>query len=81
VAGRVGGIPEIVRDGVNGRLVNPRDSKGLSVEIADLLLSGKGKEYGANGKRIVKQMFSVESMVDGYDTLYERVCARTGIHN
>ena len=37
VASRVGGIPEVVADGVTGTLVPPRDSGALAAAIVDLL--------------------------------------------
>ncbi len=37
VATRIGGIPEVVRDGVTGLLIEPRDSSALAASIARLL--------------------------------------------
>jgi glycosyltransferase involved in cell wall biosynthesis len=37
VGTRIGGIPEVVKDGVNGLLVEPRDANTLAARIAQLL--------------------------------------------
>lgn len=37
VASRVGGAPEIIADGVNGRLVPPADAAALAAAVSDLL--------------------------------------------
>ena len=39
VASRVAGVPEIVRDGVTGRLVEPGDAEALADAIASLMSS------------------------------------------
>jgi hypothetical protein len=41
--GKFGGIPDIVTDGVNGHLFNPRDEKGL-ISATRRLLTAKAKE-------------------------------------
>jgi glycosyltransferase involved in cell wall biosynthesis len=41
VATNVGGIPEIIDDGVNGFLVEPKDSKELAGKITTLLGADK----------------------------------------
>src|SRR6202034_374737 len=50
VATRVDGLPEVVRDGVTGRLVPPRDPGRLAEAIADVLsrhaeMSEAAREY------------------------------------
>jgi len=50
VASKVGGIPEIVSDGVEGILVPPRDEKALANAIAELLACPtKRREMGEKG--------------------------------
>ena len=70
VASKVGGIPDLVKDGYNGFLVNPGDAKGLSFAIRKLLLGRKMRdEMGSRGRAMVKD-FSVEKMIEKIDTLY-----------
>jgi glycosyltransferase involved in cell wall biosynthesis len=51
VGARVGGIPDIVRDGVNGLLVDPDDSHALAGELVRILTDRKLAERLAAGAR------------------------------
>lgn len=74
VATRVGGIPEIVRDGINGLLIPPRNTKAISEAVIKLLSNPEGaRRMGAEGNRIVRKEFSIESMVEGNLRVYEKV--------
>jgi glycosyltransferase involved in cell wall biosynthesis len=51
VASRVGGIPYVVRDGVDGQLVTPGDPTALADALADVLLDpARAAEMGAGGR-------------------------------
>lgn len=74
VASRVGGIAEIVRDGVNGFALENRAE--LFVEKIRILLNDK-EMY----KKLCKESFSiyqneltVDKMVDGYKNIYSTIC-------
>jgi len=55
VASYVGGIPSVVRDGVNGLLVPPCDEKTLAKTVINLLRDeDKLLEIGRNGRRIAE---------------------------
>jgi phosphatidyl-myo-inositol dimannoside synthase len=52
VGGRSGGIPEVVLDGVTGRLVDPNNSDELAEALIALLHDrSEAKRLGANGRR------------------------------
>ena len=74
VATKVGGVPEIVKDGETGLLVPLNDqaslTRAMEFVIGDL---EKGKQMGTCGRRRVTSLFSVEKMVKEYETLYEKV--------
>ncbi len=67
----VGGIKSLIRDGDNGLLVRPADSKGLSRAIVELLQNpAKAKSLGANARIFIKQNFSQERMVSQTEGVY-----------
>ena len=71
VATRVGGNAEIVRDGVNGTLVPPRDAGALAEALASLLVSpGRAHAFGMAGQAWVRAHGSVAAMADGYEKVY-----------
>ncbi|WP_043114274.1 glycosyltransferase [Solimonas soli] len=79
VASRAGGIPEAVRDGVNGVLVPPHDVQALGDAIVALALDDARRHaLGAAGRRLIASDFSVDVMVDGNLAVYrELLGART----
>lgn len=63
VATRVGGIPEIVQDGVTGLLVPPQNPDALAHAIQYLLEHPEqGEKFGAAGRQRVAQHFTAERM-------------------
>ncbi|HEU4407136.1 MAG TPA: glycosyltransferase [Polyangiaceae bacterium] len=74
VATRVGGNPEIIEDGVHGRLVPARDEVALADAIlrvrADAALLAAAAE---RCRARFEQLFSVEAMVRAHQTLYADV--------
>jgi glycosyltransferase involved in cell wall biosynthesis len=74
VATRVGGIVEIVEDGVTGILVPPRDPGAMARAIMELLgNSGKAGGMGAAGRGRAEKMFGIEKNVRKTEDLYEKV--------
>lgn len=71
VATNIGGSPEMVTDGVTGYLVPPADSTSLVKAVIDLLQnSNKAEAMGKEGRRLVKEKFTVEAMAKQYEKLY-----------
>jgi len=59
IGGSHGGIPDIIEDGVTGRLVPHGDVERLAQALEDLLKnSGEAREMGAREKDRVAQLFS-----------------------
>lgn len=76
VAGRAGGIPEIVRDGQNGYLVEPGDVAGLTQSLMRLCGdAGQRRRFGDEGRRIALQDFSIDAMVEGNLRVYRELAA------
>lgn len=76
VASRVGGLPEMVRDGITGYLVPPGDPEAMARAVIDLLEDpDRARAMGAAGAALVDSTFTAASMVAGYRRLYEDVLA------
>ena len=74
VGSAVGGIPEIVRDGVNGLLVPPGDGAALERAVRSLLDEpARARAMGAEGRRIAERDFSLGAMVAGNLRVYRDV--------
>ncbi len=56
VGTRVGGIPELIQDGVNGYLCNPADPQDMAEKI-NQLLGANFKELGNNSRLMVEENF------------------------
>jgi glycosyltransferase involved in cell wall biosynthesis len=71
VANRVGGIPDVVRDGVDGFLVEPGDVEAAAARVAELARDDSLRaRLGEAGRGRVLRRYSVERLVDDVDRLY-----------
>lgn len=80
VASKVGGIPDIVEDGVDGVLVKPGKAHELAAAI-DRILSDKNlaESLGVAGRNKIKEQFSAQHMVESIEALYRDLLGRKGI--
>jgi glycosyltransferase involved in cell wall biosynthesis len=80
VATRVGGVPEIVDDGVDGVLVDPDSPEALAEAIAALLGDAERRQRMAGvGRDRVTTEFSFESMVKAYEEIYAAALNEKGL--
>jgi glycosyltransferase involved in cell wall biosynthesis len=80
VATRVGGVPDVVRDGVDGFLVEPGDTEAAAERLASLATDpGLRTQLGASGRAYARERYSVERLVDDVDRLYRSLLAEKGI--
>jgi len=71
VATKVGGSKEMVSDGITGYLVPPADSQAMAGAIINLIQNpDKAIAMGSAGREVVKEKFTVETMVKKYEELY-----------
>ena len=74
VATRAGGHPEVVRDGVNGFLVEKDDIENMAAKCVEMLTDDRSREkMGESARLVVEHRFDVSTMVDGYVSLYKRL--------
>jgi glycosyltransferase involved in cell wall biosynthesis len=76
VATNVGGLPEIIEDGVNGMLVPPRDPEALAQAITHLIETPElRKQLGLAARARVEQKFTWEQVASETTRAYERAIA------
>ena len=72
IASNVGGIPEMVVDGVTGLLVAPHDAEALTSAIVRLLTDHPYADMlGRAGHDLVHDRFCIEQMVAAVESIYE----------
>jgi glycosyltransferase involved in cell wall biosynthesis len=72
VATAVGGVPDLVLDGVTGILVEPQESAALAAAIGELLRDrGRAERMGEAGRERRRREFSLDEMVRRIERLYE----------
>jgi glycosyltransferase involved in cell wall biosynthesis len=80
VATRVGGVPDVVSDGVDGFLVEPGDVSAAAERLARLAADPELRaQLGAAGSANARERYSVERLVDDVDRLYRELLAAKGI--
>jgi glycosyltransferase involved in cell wall biosynthesis len=74
VASRVGGVPELVEEGVTGLTVAPSDEDGMASAVAALLSDpGRRHSMGRAARHRVEELFSLGPLADRYLEHYRRV--------
>jgi glycosyltransferase involved in cell wall biosynthesis len=77
VAARVGGLPEVVSDGVTGVLVPPDDPPALADALAALLTDPqRRRQLGRAGRERAVAAFGAAAFARRYLCLYQALCAR-----
>jgi glycosyltransferase involved in cell wall biosynthesis len=72
VATKVGGVPEVVEDGVTGILVSPSDPKGMAYAIVEILDDPERMAtMGKQGKERVER-FDIRTATDRLEILYKK---------
>lgn len=80
VANRVGGVPDVVRDGIDGFLVEPGDVEGAAERLARIAADCElWRARGESGRARVLERYSVARLVDDVDRLYRSLLAAKGI--
>ncbi len=80
VATRVGGVPDVVRDGVDGFLVEPGDIDALAERLGRLAADpALAARMGEAGRARVLERYSVERLVGDVDALYKKLLAEKGL--
>ncbi len=74
VASNVGGIPEIIQDGINGDLVDPFNHDVMAEKILEFFNDNfKIREYTDAGYDLLKFKFDAKSMAKNYEDVYDQI--------
>jgi len=77
VGTQVGGIPEVVADGVTGLLVPPSDPAVMAAALEQYVLAPElARQHGAAGRERVLRHYSMAAMVAAYQGMYDTLCER-----
>jgi glycosyltransferase involved in cell wall biosynthesis len=77
IATRAGGLPDKVRPGVNGWLVEPEDARGLAAAVEDAASRPDRLPWlGQNSRMIVEQEFAWTVLIERQVRMYEELLAR-----
>lgn len=82
VASDVGGIPEVVDQGVNGTLVAASDPEALAQALAAYVRDPqRAAVHGRAARARIEQHYSMAAMLAAYLGLYDRLCkSKTTLH-
>ena len=70
----VGGIPKIVRQGVNGYLYKPGDSKNMACAIIEYLTNDEKRvKAGQESVDIIRKSYSLQQNIDKLEKIYSEV--------
>jgi glycosyltransferase involved in cell wall biosynthesis len=74
VATRVGGVPGVIADGVDGVLVEPDDPEGLALALERVLRDpDAGKAMGAKARALVGERYAVDAATAAYADIYDEL--------
>lgn len=74
IAPRVGGIPEVVNDGITGLLYDSSDMEDAVDKLSRMMADHElRKRMGINSREQIKNKFSVQKIVSQYDKLYSEL--------
>jgi len=79
IASRVGGLPEVVTNGVDGYLVEPRDVESAARYAIEILSRpDRGRSMGQQARVDARKRYCANDVIPKYEEYYERVLNSMG---
>ncbi len=79
VVSKVGGLPEVVTDGVDGYLIEPRNVDEMGRRALEILSDdGRRREMGRSARQTAINRFSASMIIPQYERYYQRVLESSG---
>ncbi len=76
IAFAAGGLPEVIEDGVDGRLLPPHDDAAMGDAVLELLGDdGRRAAMGLAARASAERRFALDRIVPAYEAVYERAVA------
>lgn len=80
VANAIDGVCEVIKDGVNGFLIPPKNVSLMAKRVVQLLSSSSMRsEIGQKGRKTAEEEFSLRDMLSKIELLYEELLASKGV--
>jgi sugar transferase (PEP-CTERM/EpsH1 system associated) len=77
VGTRVGGIPEVIDDGVTGALVPPADPAAMAEALSAYVQAPELRtRHGVAGRERILRKYNMPAMVAAYQSMYDTLCER-----
>ena len=77
---RIVGIPEVIKEGLNGLLIEPGDYSAMARAIREILEDGKkAAGMGEAGRKLYLEKFTAKDMMSRIESIYGEVCQEKGI--
>jgi len=74
IVANMGGMPEVIKDGINGFVVPVRDFEALAAKICQLLEDIKLKRrFGYTGRQIVESQYTKEKVTEDTLSVYKKI--------
>jgi len=74
IAPHIGGIPEMVNEGVTGYLIPPKDLNSLASKILELLKNKNlAERMGKAGRKLIEQKFEINTIAEELEKIYQEV--------
>src|SRR5579863_6129922 len=82
VCSRVGGLPEVIRDGVEGYLAAPHDVETMAARALDILTQpGRRETMGRAARARAQSQFCSDKIIPQYEDLYRRVLGESEVRS
>jgi len=73
---RIGGIPEVIEEGLTGKIVPPRDPEAVAKAICELFEDKQRRTaMGCAGRTRVEREFQISKTVQSYERLYSELAS------
>lgn len=77
IVSNVGGLPEVVKDGTTGIIVEPHNIQATAVAIEKLVLNANlRKLFGKQGREMVKIKYDWDNSVSGMIEIYNKITTK-----